>query len=123
LLKTAAFGAWIANAWRMLRHRILLGILFLFAPVLHAQNLPDPGGLYEFNGSHVHLTNYMAYLSLPPQVQACFDPMITAFNPTDMYAPDHIRRVLRTFPGLFSGIGEFTIHYVVASPTPLKSEV
>jgi predicted TIM-barrel fold metal-dependent hydrolase len=28
----------------------------------------------------------------------------------DMYAPDHIRRVLRTFPGVFSGIGEFTIH-------------
>jgi predicted TIM-barrel fold metal-dependent hydrolase len=36
--------------------------------------------------------------------------MITGFNPTDMYAADHIRRVLRTFPGVFSGIGEFTIH-------------
>jgi predicted TIM-barrel fold metal-dependent hydrolase len=27
-----------------------------------------------------------------------------------MYATDHIRRVLQTFPGVFSGIGEFTIH-------------
>jgi len=36
--------------------------------------------------------------------------MITGFNPTDMYAVDHIRRVLQTFPGVFSGIGEFTIH-------------
>jgi predicted TIM-barrel fold metal-dependent hydrolase len=36
--------------------------------------------------------------------------MITGFNPTDMYAADHIRRVLLTFPGVFSGIGEFTIH-------------
>jgi predicted TIM-barrel fold metal-dependent hydrolase len=27
-----------------------------------------------------------------------------------MYAADHIRRVLTTFPGVFSGIGEFTIH-------------
>jgi hypothetical protein len=36
--------------------------------------------------------------------------MITGFNPTDMYAADHIRRVLETFPGVFSGIGEFTIH-------------
>ena len=36
--------------------------------------------------------------------------MITGFNPGDMYAADHIRRVLRTFPGVFSGIGEFTIH-------------
>jgi predicted TIM-barrel fold metal-dependent hydrolase len=36
--------------------------------------------------------------------------MITGFNPADMYAADHIRRVLKTFPGVFSGIGEFTIH-------------
>src|SRR5262249_42736919 len=42
--------------------------------------------------------------------QARFDPMITGFNPSDAYAPDHIRRVLRTFPGVFTGIGEFTIH-------------
>ena len=52
----------------------------------------------------------MGYRSLPPDAQARFDPMITGFNPTDMYAADHIRRVLRTFPGVFTGIGEFTIH-------------
>jgi hypothetical protein len=52
----------------------------------------------------------MAYKSLPKEQQARFDPMITGFNPTDMYAADHIRRVLETFPGVFTGIGEFTIH-------------
>jgi amidohydrolase family protein len=52
----------------------------------------------------------MAYKSLTREQQARFDPMITGFNPTDMYAADHIRRVLQTFPGVFSGIGEFTIH-------------
>ena len=52
----------------------------------------------------------MAYRSLRPAEQARFDPMITGFNPTDMYAADHIQRVLQTFPGVFSGIGEFTIH-------------
>ena len=36
--------------------------------------------------------------------------MITGFNPADMYGADHIRRVLLTFPGVFTGIGEFTIH-------------
>jgi hypothetical protein len=36
--------------------------------------------------------------------------MITGFNPTDMYAADHIRRVLLTFPDVFTGIGEFAIH-------------
>ena len=52
----------------------------------------------------------MAYRSLTKEQQARFDPMITGFNPADMYAVDHIRRVLQTFPGVFSGIGEFTIH-------------
>jgi hypothetical protein len=52
----------------------------------------------------------MAYKALPPEQQARFDPMITGFNPTDMYAADHIRRVLAVFPGVFTGIGEFTIH-------------
>ena len=52
----------------------------------------------------------MAYKSLTTDEQARFDPMITGFNPTDMYAADHIRRVLQTFPGVFTGIGEFTIH-------------
>jgi len=51
-----------------------------------------------------------AYKSLPKEQEARFDPMITGFNPADMYAADHIRRVLQTFPGVFSGIGEFTIH-------------
>ena len=52
----------------------------------------------------------MAFKSLSRDEQAHFDPMITGFNPTDMYAVDHIRRVLQTLPGVFSGIGEFTIH-------------
>src|SRR5215204_671555 len=51
-----------------------------------------------------------AYKSLSKEEQARFDPMITGFNPGDMYAADHIRRVLTTFPGVFVGIGEFSIH-------------
>src|SRR5438309_561311 len=51
-----------------------------------------------------------AYKSLTPEQRARFDPMITGFNPSDMYAADHIRRVLQTFPGVFTGIGEFSIH-------------
>jgi predicted TIM-barrel fold metal-dependent hydrolase len=50
------------------------------------------------------------YLSLPAKDRARLDPMITGFNPTDMYAVDHIERVLKMYPGVFSGIGEFSIH-------------
>ena len=52
----------------------------------------------------------MEYKSLPPAQQARIDPLISGFNPTDMYAVDHVRRVLETFPGVFTGIGEFSIH-------------
>jgi len=50
------------------------------------------------------------YKSLSKDDQARFDPMITGFNPADMYGADHIKRVLKTFPGVFTGIGEFSIH-------------
>jgi len=60
--------------------------------------------------SFTDATIAMQYRSLTRSEQARFDPMITGFNPADMYAADHIRRVLRTFPGVFEGIGEFTIH-------------
>ena len=61
---------------------------------------------YSFTDAFIAMT----YRSLSRKQQARFDPMITGFNPTDMYAADHIRRVLETFPGVFSGIGEFSIH-------------
>jgi predicted TIM-barrel fold metal-dependent hydrolase len=75
------------------------------APTYYLQT-DAPLYYYSFTDAYIA----MAYLSLPREEQARFDPMITGFNPTDMYAADHIRRVLRTFPGVFRGIGEFTIH-------------
>src|SRR5436190_3899383 len=64
-------------------------------------NTDAPLYYYSFTDAHIAV----AYKSLNKQEQARFDPMITGFNPTDMYAADHIRRVLKTFPGVFSGIG------------------
>jgi predicted TIM-barrel fold metal-dependent hydrolase len=70
--------------------------------------LESDAPLYYYSFTDAHIAT--AYLSLPKQDRARFDPMITGFNPADMYAADHIRRVLRTYPGVFTGIGEFTIH-------------
>ena len=64
--------------------------------------------LYYYSFTDAYIA--MQYRSLSAEEQKRFDPMITGFNPADMYAADHIRRVLQTFPGVFSGIGEFTIH-------------
>jgi predicted TIM-barrel fold metal-dependent hydrolase len=76
-----------------------------FAPTYYLQT-DAPLYYYSFTDAYIA----MAYKSLTKAEQARFDPMITGFNPADMYAADHIRRVLTTFPGVFSGIGEFTIH-------------
>jgi predicted TIM-barrel fold metal-dependent hydrolase len=76
-----------------------------FAPTYYLQS-DAPLYYYSFTDAFIA----MAYRSLSREEQARFDPMITGFNPADMYAADHIKRVLRTFPGVFTGIGEFTIH-------------
>src|SRR5258708_15420923 len=76
-----------------------------FAPTYYLQT-DAPLYYYSFTDAYIA----MAYRSLTPEQQARFDPMITGFDPADMYAADHIRRVLQTFPGVFSGIGEFSIH-------------
>jgi predicted TIM-barrel fold metal-dependent hydrolase len=76
-----------------------------FAPTYYLQS-DAPLYYYSFTDAFIAMT----YRSLKPEEQARFDPMITGFNPADMYAADHIKRVLKTFPGVFTGIGEFTIH-------------
>src|SRR6266403_1744808 len=76
-----------------------------FAPTYYLQT-DAPLYYYSFIDAYIA----MAYKSLSKEEQARLDPMITGFNPTDMYAADHIRRVLQTVPGVFTGIGEFTIH-------------
>lgn len=72
-----------------------------FAPTYYLQT-DAPLYYYSFTDAYIA----MVYRSLSKEDQARFDPMITGFNPADMYGVDHIRRVLTTF----SGISEFSIH-------------
>jgi hypothetical protein len=76
-----------------------------FAPTYYLQS---DAPLYYYSFTDAYIASL--YRALPEDQQARFDPMITGFDPADMYGVDHIRRVLQTFPGVFSGIGEFTIH-------------
>ena len=82
-----------------------------YAPTYYLQS-DAPLYYYSFTDAFIA----MAYRALPPEQRARFDPMITGFDPADMYAAAHIRRVLRTFPGVFTGIGEFTIHKEFVAP-------
>jgi Amidohydrolase. len=76
-----------------------------FAPTYYLQS-DAPLYYYSFTDAYIA----RVYQALPKEQQARLDPMITGFNPSDMYGVDHIRRVLELFPGVFSGIGEFSIH-------------
>ena len=76
-----------------------------FAPTYY---LHSDAPLYYYSFTDAYIAS--VYRALPKDQQARFDPMITGFNPADMYGVDHIRRVLKTFPGVFTGIGEFSIH-------------
>jgi hypothetical protein len=76
-----------------------------FAPTYYLQS-DAPLYYYSFTDAYIAMT----YRSLSPEQRQRFDPMITGFNPADMYGADHIKRVLKTFPGVFTGIGEFSIH-------------
>jgi hypothetical protein len=96
--RTAIFGIPLQQQWSY-------GNTGDFAPTYYLQT---DAPLYYYSFTHAAIA--MAYRSLTPAEQARLDPMITGFNPADMYAADHVRRVLTTFPGVFSGIGEFTIH-------------
>jgi predicted TIM-barrel fold metal-dependent hydrolase len=96
--RVALFGIPLQQEW-------LDAVTGANAPTYYLQS---DAPLYYY--SFVDAAIAMQYLSLPPNERARFDPMITGFNPSDMYAPDHIRRVLHAFPGVFSGIGEFSIH-------------
>ncbi len=76
-----------------------------FAPTYYLQS---DAPLYYYSFTDAYIAS--VYRTLSKEDQARFDPMITGFNPADMYGVDHIRRVLAAFPGVFTGIGEFTIH-------------
>jgi Amidohydrolase len=76
-----------------------------YAPTYYLQS---DAPLYYYSFTDAYIASI--YQKLSKDEQARFDPMITGFNPADMYGVDHIRRVLKTFPGVFSGIGEFSIH-------------
>jgi hypothetical protein len=96
--RVALFGIPLQQQWSY-------GNTGTFAPTYYLQT-DAPLYYYSFTDASIA----MAYRSLSPSDRARFDPMITGFNPADMYAVDHIRRVLTTFPGVFSGIGEFSVH-------------
>lgn len=75
--------------------------------------LESSGEMYYY--SFIDAMIARQYQKLAPADRERFDPFIVGFNPTDMNAPDHIRHVLATFPGVFVGIGEFSIHKELVS--------
>ena len=62
-----------------------------FAPTYYLQT---DAPLYYYSFTDAYIAMRLSRRSRKAQ-QARFDPMITGFNPADMYGVDHIRRVLQ----------------------------
>ena len=75
--------------------------------------LHDDQALYYYSAIDAIIAS--EYLQLEKHQREMFDPMIVGFNPTDGRAVDHIKKMLLIFPGVFSGIGEFSIKKEVVS--------
>ncbi|MCB0352677.1 MAG: amidohydrolase family protein [Bdellovibrionales bacterium] len=75
--------------------------------------LHDDQELYYYSAVDAFLA--LEFQELSEAQKPRLDPMIVGFNPTDGRATDHIRNMLLRFPGVFSGIGEFSIEKEVVS--------
>lgn len=70
--------------------------------------LGPKAGMYYY--SFIDAMVAMEYLKLSAADKARLDPMIVGFNPMDQYGVQHIKRMLLIYPGVFAGIGEFSVH-------------
>lgn len=58
----------------------------------------------------VDATTAMRYLQLPPAQRHRFDPMITGLHLGDMHSSTYLLHKLAQHPGVFTGVGEITVH-------------
>ena len=70
--------------------------------------LGPKAGMYYY--SAVDAMTAMDFLGLSAADKTRLDPMIVGFNPMDQYGVNHIKRMLILYPGVFTGLGEFSVH-------------
>lgn len=64
----------------------------------------DDGECYVYSYSDQMVAD--AWLALPDEKRWRFAPVMAGFNPTDLYAIAHVRRMWDKYPGLWRGLGE-----------------
>lgn len=71
--------------------------------------LQDDGELYYYSATDVIVAQQVTGLN--PAQRKRVHPFLCGFNPTDRNAIDHVRRMVRAFPGLWEGIGEVMLRH------------
>jgi len=101
IVRSVVFGLPLEQKWNLYEH---------YADDKMPPNyyLGPKAGLYYYSAIDVLIA--MDFLKLSAVDKARLDPMIVGFNPMDQYGVNHIKRMLLLFPGVFSGIGEFSVH-------------
>ncbi|WP_432738453.1 amidohydrolase family protein [Maridesulfovibrio sp. FT414] len=93
-------------------------IMFSGMPLVKKWDKDDPVAptYYLDNNSRAYwysATDYFvaqSVLSLPEGERYRFHPFICAFNPTDKYAVEHVRRMIEQYGDLWEGVGEIFGH-------------
>ncbi|NPA24476.1 MAG: amidohydrolase family protein [Deltaproteobacteria bacterium] len=83
------------------------------APIRPLRYESDAGRVYYYSATDVILARDI--LSLPPEKRNRLHPFICGFNPTDRNAVEHIRLMLKLYPGFWDGIGEILTRHDILS--------
>lgn len=106
IARSAVFGLPLQQKWNRFEH---------FAGDRMPPNyyLGPKAGMYYY--AFIDAMVATDFLKLSAADQARLDPMIVGFNPMDQYGVQHVQRMLLIYPGVFAGIGEFSVHKEVVA--------
>lgn len=71
--------------------------------------LDNDSRVYFYGSTDVDVAR--AYQALPASSRNRLHPFLCGFNPTDMYAINHVRRMFDWFPDVWQGIGEIMLRH------------
>mmetsp|Transcript_35730 Transcript_35730/g.43122 ORF Transcript_35730/g.43122 Transcript_35730/m.43122 type:complete len:312 (+) Transcript_35730:109-1044(+) len=71
----------------------------------------DTGRIYFFTATDEMLADELSGHSEPEEVSMKLVPLACGFNPTDLFASKHLKRILNKFPNFWGGVGELFMRY------------
>jgi hypothetical protein len=104
-------------SWRPLAGQHHCGPAYYLPPRLLASRTLADGDVAEacqatelYMNTGVDATTALRYRQLPAHQRKRLDPMITGLHIGDMHSSTYLLQKLHEYPGVFTGVGEITVH-------------